>query len=97
MTASESNPPSAPRTRGSVVVDVDACKGCELCVEACPPGVLRMTSTARNNQGYLYPELLPGCIACGLCAKVCPDFVFQVWRFDTPVTELELVSSADAQ
>jgi 2-oxoglutarate ferredoxin oxidoreductase subunit delta len=70
--------------RGTVVIDVDACKGCELCIDACPPNVLTMTTTKRNAEGYLYPELHQGCIACGLCSQICPDFVFQVWRYDTP-------------
>ena len=29
--------------RGTVVIDVEACKGCDLCIDACPPGVLVMT------------------------------------------------------
>ncbi|MCU1375907.1 MAG: hypothetical protein JWO68_3193 [Actinomycetia bacterium] len=72
-------------TRGSVVIDVEACKGCELCIEACRPGVLRMTLEQRNERGYLYPELLAGCTACRACAQICPDFVFQVWKFDEPM------------
>jgi len=72
--------------RGTVVIDVEVCKGCELCIEACPPRVLTMTEVERNAEGYLYPRLHQGCIACGLCAQVCPDFVFQVWRYDTPET-----------
>ena len=30
-------------TRGTVVIDVEACKGCDLCIDACPPRVLVMT------------------------------------------------------
>jgi len=71
-------------TRGTVVVDVEACKGCELCIEACPPGVLSM-GTAVNSRGYRYPLLLAGCTACRACSQICPDFVFQVYRFDEPV------------
>jgi 2-oxoglutarate ferredoxin oxidoreductase subunit delta len=72
--------------RGTVVIDESVCKGCELCIEACPPRVLTMTTERRNEAGYLLPELHQGCIACGLCSQVCPDFVFQVWRYDTPET-----------
>jgi 2-oxoglutarate ferredoxin oxidoreductase subunit delta len=75
-------------TRGTVVIDVDACKGCDLCIDACKPGVLRMTTTTFNVHGFRYPELLPGCTACKACSQICPDFVFQVWKFDEPV-ELE--------
>jgi 2-oxoglutarate ferredoxin oxidoreductase subunit delta len=72
-------------TRGTVVIDVDACKGCDLCIDACKPGVLRMTTTVLNSHGFRYPELLPGCTACRACAQICPDFVFQVWKYDEPV------------
>ena len=47
-------------TRGTVVIDVEACKGCDLCIEACRPGVLVMTEHERNSRGYRYPQLLPG-------------------------------------
>ena len=60
-------------TRGTVVIDVDRCKGCELCIPACPPGVLVMSTTA-NAIGYRYPELLAGCTACQACHAVCPDY-----------------------
>jgi 2-oxoglutarate ferredoxin oxidoreductase subunit delta len=71
-------------TRGTVVIDVEACKGCDLCIDACKPGVLVMTG-ATNRRGYRYPELRAGCTGCRACAQICPDFVFQVWKLDQPV------------
>lgn len=71
------------RSRGTVTVAVDLCKGCELCIPACPPRVLTM-STAVNRMGYRYPELHPGCTGCAACLLVCPDFVFDVFRFAEP-------------
>jgi len=67
--------------RGTLVIDVDACKGCDLCVDACPVDVLVMTTREVNARGFAYPRLLPGCIGCAACAKVCPDSVFQVYRY----------------
>jgi 2-oxoglutarate ferredoxin oxidoreductase subunit delta len=72
-------------TRGTVKIDIESCKGCELCIPACRPGVLSMTTELFNQRGYRYPELVAGCTACRACLQVCPDFVFQVWKFDTPV------------
>jgi 2-oxoglutarate ferredoxin oxidoreductase subunit delta len=72
------------RTRGTVVIDVEACKGCELCIEACPPGVLQM-GTDVNTRGYRYPLLSPGCTGCKACSQICPDFVFQVYKYDAPL------------
>ncbi len=71
-------------SQGTVVIDRERCKGCELCIPACPPEVLRM-SDARNELGVHYPELLPGCTGCSACLLVCPDFCFEVFRYDEPV------------
>jgi 2-oxoglutarate ferredoxin oxidoreductase subunit delta len=72
-------------TRGTVVIDVDACKGCDLCIGACPPGVLVMTTHDVNARGYRFPLLLAGCTGCRACSQICPDFVFQVYKYETPM------------
>ncbi len=71
-------------SRGTITIDVERCKGCELCIPACPPDVLSM-STELNEKGYAYPELTPGCTGCGACLLICPDFVFEVYVYDKPV------------
>jgi 2-oxoglutarate ferredoxin oxidoreductase subunit delta len=71
---------------GTVAIDAARCKGCELCIPACPVGVLRM-SPQRNQKGYFVPELLDGCTGCTACQLVCPDFVFAVYKF-TPVVSI---------
>lgn len=81
-------------SRGTVVIDIEACKGCDLCIDACRPGVLTMTTERRNRRGYRYPELRPGCTACRACSQICPDFVFQVWKFETPLEETYPIAAA---
>ena len=71
-------------SRGTVEIAIERCKGCELCIPACPPRVLRM-SEKRNEIGLNYPELVPGCTGCGACLLVCPDFCFAVYQYDEPV------------
>lgn len=66
---------------GAVVVDTEECKGCGLCVEACPQHVLEQSKRV-NNKGYQYafmasPDL---CIGCSNCAMVCPDSCITVYR-----------------
>ena len=73
-------------SRGTVTIETSRCKGCELCIPACPPGVLRMATDQRNEKGYAIPLLLPGCTGCGACLLVCPDFCFEVYQYETPVT-----------
>jgi len=72
-------------TRGTLTVATERCKGCELCIPACPPQVLRM-SDAHNGLGFAFPELLPGCTGCGACLLVCPDFCFEVYKYEDPIT-----------
>jgi 2-oxoglutarate ferredoxin oxidoreductase subunit delta len=72
-------------TRGTVTIDREACKGCDLCIPACPPGVLVMTVSDVNRMGFRYPQLLPGCTGCRACLDVCPDFVFEVYKYDVPI------------
>jgi 2-oxoglutarate ferredoxin oxidoreductase subunit delta len=91
----ERSGPATVLTRGTLVVDVEACKGCELCIDACPPGVLAM-GDAVNARGYRYPVLVPGCTGCKACSQICPDFVFQVYKYDTPL-ELPLPDTGGAR
>jgi 2-oxoglutarate ferredoxin oxidoreductase subunit delta len=81
-------------SRGTLVIDAERCKGCELCIPACPPRVLSMSRVA-NRQGYLHPELSPGCTGCTACQQVCPDYVFQVYKYAEPVmVAIELEGTA---
>jgi 2-oxoglutarate ferredoxin oxidoreductase subunit delta len=57
------------------------CKGCELCITACPQHVLELDTSLVNVLGY-HPVRLTdaaGCTSCSFCAKVCPDGVFTVY------------------
>ncbi len=69
------------KVKGAIVVDIKRCKGCELCIEACPTNVIKM-ETKVNGKGYHYaymeyPELCTGCVNCAI---VCPDSVITVYR-----------------
>lgn len=67
---------------GRVVIDVERCKGCELCREACPKDVLALAEDL-NTKGYRPVILLDphhDCTGCALCATVCPDGCITVYR-----------------
>ena len=42
--------------RGIIVVDRERCKGCNLCVVACPLHILALTEKQVNKKGYHYAE-----------------------------------------
>ena len=62
-------------------IATDRCKGCELCIAACPPGVLALDVGVVNRLGHHPIRLLDaaGCTSCARCARVCPDAVFTVF------------------
>ena len=61
------------RARGTVRMNSGECKGCGLCVAACPPKVLRLAGRL-NRYGYHPAEYLgTGCTGCGICFFVCPE------------------------
>ncbi len=58
----------------------DSCKGCGLCVEACPKKIVALESHKINAKGF-HPagvEKMDECIGCGFCGTMCPDAVITV-------------------
>jgi 2-oxoglutarate ferredoxin oxidoreductase subunit delta len=71
----------APATWAPLRIATDRCKGCELCLVACTPGVLALDTSVVNVLGYHPVRLIDAaaCTSCARCAKVCPDAVFTVF------------------
>ncbi len=70
-----------PPVKGWIEVDEMHCKGCALCVAACPQDVMHLDPVRLTPRGY-HPAALKseGCTGCGVCAVVCPDAALTVYR-----------------
>ena len=69
------------KIKGAVVVNTERCKGCDLCVVACPTDVLALSKEV-NNKGYNYAYMAnaDACIGCANCGWVCPDGCIAVYK-----------------
>lgn len=65
---------TARKARGLVRIDPVRCKGCGLCVSACPQEELQLEAEA-DRRGIRVARAGSGerCTACGACYVVCPD------------------------
>ena len=64
-----------------IIINQDRCKGCLLCVNFCPKGLIKK-SVKLNKQGLNFVEhdLSGECIGCMQCAVICPDCCIQVYE-----------------
>ena len=65
-----------------VTFETDRCKGCGLCVSACPKKILQIDRVRLNKKGHPVAVCTDeaACIGCASCAIMCPDCVITVER-----------------
>ena len=76
------------------MIDVEACKGCDLCIDACPPRVLEMTVHDVNTRGYRYPRSRRAAPGARRARRSAPTSCFQVYKYDTPL-EITVAKASD--
>ena len=63
-----------------ITVNEIYCKGCEMCVIACPSKLMALSKDKLNSKGY-HPAMLTDeekCTGCRSCAMMCPDIAITV-------------------
>jgi 2-oxoglutarate ferredoxin oxidoreductase subunit delta len=67
--------------KGWIEVNDLYCKGCEMCISACPPKVMALDKERLTSKGYHPAQIFKeGCTGCAICAIVCPDAAITVYR-----------------
>jgi 2-oxoglutarate ferredoxin oxidoreductase subunit delta len=82
MSEKEATQQKKPRYR--ITVFPNWCKGCDLCIEFCPAGVLEHQPGI--NVVAVHPER---CTACRWCELHCPDLAIFVTEIDETEPETE--------
>ena len=63
---------------GKIVIEMERCKGCGLCITVCPRNCI-VVSQESNKNGYFPAQAKnTDCTACTRCAIICPEGVIEV-------------------
>jgi len=75
----------ATQPRGSVKINEEECKGCGLCVEACPPHCIELLPGLSSYGVHPAHYSGEGCTGCGICFYTCPEpGAITVYRLAVP-------------
>lgn len=67
---------------GKIIIDIERCKGCGLCIAVCPKSGITISKKS-NKSGYFPAEATNSdCTGCAVCAIICPDVAIEVFRED---------------
>lgn len=65
----------------NITINIERCKGCQLCMEFCPKKLICMSEDF-NSKGH-HPAACrepDDCGGCALCAMMCPDVAIEVYK-----------------
>jgi 2-oxoglutarate ferredoxin oxidoreductase subunit delta len=85
MRMGNDRPPRNAVPKGFIEILKEDCKGCGVCVDACPHSAIEL-STDRNRRGLRYASQMTAesCTGCTLCYVQCPSSAIVVYKQVNP-------------
>ena len=93
---------SIPLSRGTIAVepiisvlsDVDACRGCGLCVALCPYSALEIQNTEKGRKVHVIDV---ACKGCGICAATCYQHALSINSYTNRQIEAQIEAFLETQ
>jgi 2-oxoglutarate ferredoxin oxidoreductase subunit delta len=77
---------------GKIVIDMERCKGCGLCITVCPKNNIALAQESNKNGYFPAQPQNVGCTACTQCAIICPEGIIEI-RLEEP-EKVRIVATA---
>ncbi|MHC4695051.1 MAG: 4Fe-4S binding protein [Planctomycetota bacterium] len=72
---------------GKIIINIERCKGCGLCVMVCPKGSIIISEQSNKNGFFPAKSDNTDCTGCGACAIICPEAIIEVFHNQSSKTE----------
>jgi len=64
---------------GKIVIEMERCKGCGLCITVCPRNSIAISQESNQNGYFPAQPKNIDCTGCTRCAIVCPEGIIEVY------------------
>jgi len=70
--------------KGDIMINIqffeNICKGCGICINVCPEGIIAINKNKINASGYNPVDITDksACTGCAFCARMCPDIAIRI-------------------